>query len=212
MASRRRGLPRGVGGAKPAGVQSRRALGPLERLPPPTARQLPAHIGQVVDDHGYDAVEALAARHLDHPPVAVLLTADHPGWSAIDGPAWTVESAAAAGVEPSTLELTVRAELATQKALSRSGVGPSPWTGGLAATEALDQAANQSTPDGPSARELRTAGGLAQRARSAERARQVQAFGAAREAEREAARAEKGGPQAGAGSGSCGTCGPSSER
>lgn len=154
--------------------------------------QLPSHIGQVVDDHGYDAVEALAERDLDHPLVAVLLTADHPGWSAIDGPAWTVALAAAAGVEPSTLGLTVRAERATLKALSRSGLGPTSWTGALGAAEALDQAADQSTPDGSSARELGTARVLAQRARAAERAGQVQAFAAVREAEREATRAEKG--------------------
>lgn len=152
--------------------------------------QLPAHLGQVVDDHGYDAVEALAERDLDHPLVAVLLTADHPGWSAIDGPAWTVALAAAAGVEPSTLGLAVRAHRAARKSLDRSGLGPAVWTG-PAINGALDKAADQPPPDCLSGRELRTAGVLAQRARATKRAAQVRTFAAVREVERAAIREKR---------------------
>lgn len=152
--------------------------------------QLPAHLGQVVDDHGYDAVEALAERDLDHPLVAVVLTADHPGWSAIDGPAWTVALAAAAGVEPSTLGLTVRAERAARKSLDRSGLGPAVWTG-PAIIGALEDAADRSGQAGPTARDVRTAGLTAQRDRALVRAARVKEFATVRAIERAATR-EKG--------------------
>ena len=153
--------------------------------------QLPAHIGKAVDDHGYDAVKALADRDRDQRLVAVLLTADHPDWSAIDGPAWTVALATAAGVEPSTLVLAVRAQRSTLNAFRRSGLDTANRPG-PATIEALDRAADRPTQDGSSTREARTAALTAQQDRAVAQAARDKVFAAVRAVERAAARAKSG--------------------
>lgn len=157
---------------------------------------IPAALAAQTDGPLYERVEALA-QDLDggEDALAVLIrSAEHSAWSVLGGArAWSIAVAQAAGQDPtSVVGSSVRSVGSTLKTLARAGLDHETWTGD-SIREALDRiAARPDDLTGLAPAAVRAAAIAAQRARAVARAEEVREFAAVREAERAAARAEKG--------------------